>query len=123
MYLKVLSPKVDLVTQLLGDDVDEASLVSILNLADDGETTPALIPIQIRIDNGDPVGEQSTIAVATGERVVIEKEYTDLLIVEDLDGAAITSGTVYASKIAYSCLLYTSPSPRDISGSRMPSSA
>ena len=102
MYLKVLSPKVDLVTQLLGDDVDEASLVSILNLADDGDTTPTPIPIQIRIDNGDPVGEQSTIAVAVGERVVIEKEYTDLLIVEDLDGAAVTSGTVYASKIAYS---------------------
>ena len=28
-----------------------------------------------------------------------------------------------AQKGAYTCLLYTSPSPRDISGSRMPSSA
>ena len=27
------------------------------------------------------------------------------------------------SDIGYACLLYTSPSPRDISGSRMPSSA
>ena len=27
------------------------------------------------------------------------------------------------SRLAYGCLLYTSPSPRDISGSRMPSSA
>ena len=26
-------------------------------------------------------------------------------------------------RILYACLLYTSPSPRDISGSRMPSSA
>ena len=29
----------------------------------------------------------------------------------------------FATKHDYSCLLYTSPSPRDISGSRMPSSA
>ena len=30
---------------------------------------------------------------------------------------------VRAEGLTYSCLLYTSPSPRDISGSRMPSSA
>ena len=100
MYLKVLSPLVELPP--LGDDVEEASLVSILNQADDGEATPALIPIQIRINNGDPVPEQSTIAVAVGERVVIEKEYTDVLIVETLAGNTIPGGTVYASKIAYS---------------------
>ena len=29
----------------------------------------------------------------------------------------------YETTVAYPCLLYTSPSPRDISGSRMPSSA
>ena len=28
-----------------------------------------------------------------------------------------------ASKVAYTCLLYTSPSPRDVEESRMPSSA
>ena len=32
-------------------------------------------------------------------------------------------GTIRTFDEAYSCLLYTSPSPRDISGSRMPSSA
>ena len=32
-------------------------------------------------------------------------------------------GFMYKSNISLSCLLYTSPSPRDISGSRMPSSA
>ena len=100
MYLKVLSPKEEL--PVLGSDVNEASLVSILNQADDGETTPALIPIQIRIDNGEPVIDQPTIAIAAGERVVIEKEYTEVLIPETLAGGGITSGTVYASKIAYS---------------------
>lgn len=100
MYLKVLSPKEEL--PVLGSDVNEASLVSILNLADDGETTPALIPIQIRVANGELIGNQPTIAIAAGERVVIEKEYTDVLIPETLAGDSITSGTVYASKIAYS---------------------
>ena len=32
-------------------------------------------------------------------------------------------GTVQVRRMGFSCLLYTSPSPRDISGSRMPSSA
>ena len=38
----------------------------------------------------------------------------------------ITLGNIVGSNIAnvlFACLLYTSPSPRDISGSRMPSSA
>ena len=33
------------------------------------------------------------------------------------------SETVTVRKISYGCLLYTSPSPRDLSTSRMPSSA
>lgn len=102
MYLKVLSPKVDLVAVPLGDDVAEAALVSVLNQANDNGTPAVAIPIQIRINNGDLPEDQSTIAVAVGERVVIEKEYTDLLIVETLDGSGIAGGTVYASKIAYS---------------------
>ena len=102
MYLKVLSPKVDLVADPLGDDVDEASLVSVLNQANDNGTPAVAIPIQIRINNGEPVNDQPTIAIAVGERVVIEKEYTDVLIAETLAGASIQGGTVYASKIAYS---------------------
>ena len=38
-------------------------------------------------------------------------------------GAAPGSWSQYAIKAAKSCLLYTSPSPRDQRGSRMPSSA
>ena len=37
-------------------------------------------------------------------------------------GSAVTS-TAVGSALAGSCLLYTSPSPRDLSTSRMPSSA
>ena len=32
-------------------------------------------------------------------------------------------GVIMDTETQYTCLLYTSPSPRDISGSRMPSSA
>ena len=35
----------------------------------------------------------------------------------------IGEGTGVAAKVLKSCLLYTSPSPRDLSTSRMPSSA
>ena len=33
------------------------------------------------------------------------------------------TGEIYAGLLPYICLLYTSPSPRDLSTSRMPSSA
>ena len=36
---------------------------------------------------------------------------------------AVTLGVLMRGKVAGSCLLYTSPSPRDLSTSRMPSSA
>ena len=42
---------------------------------------------------------------------------------EDKDGWAVTKETADKYGLAKICLLYTSPSPRDISGSRMPSSA
>ena len=38
-------------------------------------------------------------------------------------GSAALSGTSYKIDRTYTCLLYTSPSPRDLSTSRMPSSA
>ena len=37
--------------------------------------------------------------------------------------ADVTVAQIAAGAVKKSCLLYTSPSPRDISGSRMPSSA
>ena len=38
-------------------------------------------------------------------------------------GVLILFGSPILNLVAYACLLYTSPSPRDLSTSRMPSSA
>ena len=40
-----------------------------------------------------------------------------------LGGALLTGSNLSESHMAGACLLYTSPSPRDLSTSRMPSSA
>ena len=45
----------------------------------------------------------------------------DFTVGEDIVGS--TSGATHQLRLISTCLLYTSPSPRDISGSRMPSSA
>ena len=44
-------------------------------------------------------------------------------ILSVLEGDCNTAAGIYANVRGKNCLLYTSPSPRDISGSRMPSSA
>ena len=47
-------------------------------------------------------------------------------VVSDFSLAVVTANSHVAKPLVYKiagCLLYTSPSPRDISGSRMPSSA
>ena len=41
----------------------------------------------------------------------------------DIPGNIFRKKKIFGEIDGYSCLLYTSPSPRDISGSRMPSSA
>ena len=51
------------------------------------------------------------------EIIVGDARGVDSLVQEYCDSRGYHNVTVY------SCLLYTSPSPRDISGSRMPSSA
>ena len=45
------------------------------------------------------------------------------LVVLTVTGYFYSLGRFISTENAYICLLYTSPSPRDISGSRMPSSA
>ena len=55
--------------------------------------------------------------------VMLEKACADLgLAVEEVEQALLRQGEAGNGRISF-CLLYTSPSPRDISGSRMPSSA
>ena len=46
-----------------------------------------------------------------------------VLMQDGLQAECMTMGVEYLSQKECLCLLYTSPSPRDISGSRMPSSA
>ena len=66
--------------------------------------------------------------VATdGTSFEVIADYTDGLMQMDADGAAVPAIAetydISEDGKTYTCLLYTSPSPRDISGSRMPSSA
>ena len=47
----------------------------------------------------------------------------DIVYITDLDDRIIFVNRAFCEIYGYSCLLYTSPSPRDLSTSRMPSSA
>ena len=47
----------------------------------------------------------------------------DVFVNEDFDAKVLMTLTSPNCPVAESCLLYTSPSPRDLSTSRMPSSA
>ena len=81
-------------------------------------------------DMGDAVAR----VVWTGSREVAENLLESIIpddpesfeseIVESEDGVSLTI-LISSSELSElrACLLYTSPSPRDISGSRMPSSA
>ena len=61
--------------------------------------------------------------VASFESVLNEGDF-GLGTVEDLDGElVILEGVAYQVRADGTCLLYTSPSPRDRTRSRMPSSA
>ena len=71
-----------------------------------------------------PAGDDYTLAIHGGAGVILKENMSDdkeaayrksLRKALDLGGAMLAQG--------YSCLLYTSPSPRDLSTSRMPSSA
>ena len=56
----------------------------------------------------------SSFAMAKEKNTASKIQDLETPIVEDFDGFMI---------VPYTCLLYTSPSPRDLSTSRMPSSA
>ena len=55
--------------------------------------------------------------VTEGVKIFIKRSKTDQ------SGEGMTKGIPYFSNPNYCCLLYTSPSPRDVEESRMPSSA
>ena len=71
------------------------------------------------------------IKVAGGIDLIVDSQSVDVsevmtykgMMLEDVPNAAIVMGYTNASYTLKACLLYTSPSPRDLSTSRMPSSA
>ena len=69
-----------------------------------------------------PLLEGRRIVVASADRVLISGLVHSLDGIGSLVGAASTETEALAC-LRNTCLLYTSPSPRDLSTSRMPSSA
>ena len=57
------------------------------------------------------------------ETVLRAVDYTNTEVERYNKRVQICNGIAMLLVLAYTCLLYTSPSPRDLSGSRMPSSA
>ena len=56
-------------------------------------------------------------------KVLPDPKYKDLVVAKFMNHIMKDGKKSVAEKIVYGCLLYTSPSPRDLSTSRMPSSA
>ena len=114
--------------------------ISLINITEGALNEQASILIRLR----ELAAQASTGTVGSTERQTIQLEFSALRNEIDrisnvtefngqklVDGS-LASGVSSASQILIqvgidssvnSCLLYTSPSPRDISGSRMPSSA
>jgi len=69
-------------------------------------------------------GHSQTVAIGTGIRLT-----TDVIVlvsgflIGSIPGVVIASAAIAAGVVSEACLLYTSPSPRDRTRSRMPSSA
>ena len=85
-----------------------------------GDTDIATMEVIARISSGSLNVQQGDISYYISCKVTLVDEANDPTY------AVVDSGTVTAVDLdgsAIACLLYTSPSPRDISGSRMPSSA
>ena len=62
---------------------------------------------------------------AMQQEALRQEEHIELIASENYTSPAVmeAQGSVLTNKYAEGCLLYTSPSPRDVEESRMPSSA
>ena len=89
MYIKPLAPKLEI--PVGGSNISSATVFSVLNNSG--------APCQIRIDNGEAVNDQPSVALATGERTIIVKDSGDDVYAEDLVGTSVTD--VFATKIAF----------------------
>ena len=77
------------------------------------------VAIESNVESRDAVGRDRLVAAAMALEL---NSNTGPVIVVDA-GTAVTVDTVDQSGVFQGCLLYTSPSPRDATLSRMPSSA
>ena len=64
-----------------------------------------------------------TFTITEPTLLTVTADVTNVSCFEGSDGSAILNVTGGTAPYNYTCLLYTSPSPRDYPGSRMPSSA
>ena len=71
-----------------------------------------------RVRAGYGIGDYAICLYWSGIGLYLLYFYTDVVGI-----SPILAGWIYALGIGWDCLLYTSPSPRDSYGSRMPSSA
>ena len=79
---------------------------------DEGIGPPSVDRYRMQRKFGDSLEQYSYFTIG-------ENELTTLLFTDD----QIDSNSIYTYKVSLCCLLYTSPSPRDRTRSRMPSSA
>ena len=75
---------------------------------------------QVTLTNGDVYWLKATNETLPDESLISEKEESYQMIVSQIQQQRYN---VYLDNLLRDCLLYTSPSPRDQRGSRMPSSA
>ena len=71
-----------------------------------------------RNTNNDPLGHAEIMALRQASLIKNDWRFNECIIITNLEPC-----TMCASALIQACLLYTSPSPRDVCSSRMPSSA
>ena len=78
----------------------------------------------VNADNQMGGGTNTFVGINEGTRLLGLNPATASFMIVITDGqSSSTANTIAAADAARACLLYTSPSPRDLSTSRMPSSA
>ena len=86
----------------------------VINILENIERTQDVKDVKIKSANA-----KTVIYIVTSDK----RFDTQTLLNQQLSDAGFNVSKVFVSSISNSCLLYTSPSPRDSSPSRMPSSA
>ena len=75
---------------------------------------------QNKVDTSTPITETESDNFVSNENLI---QQTSINITNNVDPSSITRDGTTSETFSYTCLLYTSPTPRDGLLSRMPSSA